>query len=306
MCIQAGNHKNHTAAVCHRSSSSPYGKGKGGKGRGKGKARALFVGKGKGGKSSKGKQGKGKGRGLGLYNKTTTGRSSSSIAPVKHVPGQAYSGTCFFCKKPGHAQKDCNAKKRLEAQPLFLTESTSFTGAAAVSLEKLTAAVGTNTCQECYSHTCHGPGNCDPNDISPYLPEAEARFINSGLYDLTLRMKNGASSGLQRNETPLQSAAFVTDTHSLQGHGAYGDHYYNDISPYLPEAEARFINSGLYDLTLRMKNGASSGLQRNETPLQSAAFVTDTHSLQGHGAYGDHYYNGGYGGYDTPIFNRKH
>jgi hypothetical protein len=227
MCIQAGNHKNHTAAVCHRSSSSPYGKGKGGKGRGKGKARALFVGKGKGGKSSKGKQGKGKGRGLGLYNKTTTGRSSNSIAPVKHVPGQAYSGTCFFCKKPGHAQKDCNAKKRLEAQPLFLTESTSFTGAAAVSLEKLTAAVGTNTCQECYSHTCHGPGNCDPNDISPYLPEAEARFINSGLYDLTLRMKNGASSGLQRNETPLQSTAFVTDTHSLQGHGAYGDHYYN-------------------------------------------------------------------------------
>ena len=71
------------------------------------------------------------------------------------------------------------------------------------------------------------PGNCDPNDISPYLPEAEARFINSGLYDLTLRMKNGASSGLQRNETPLQSTAFVTDTHSLQGHGEYGDHHYN-------------------------------------------------------------------------------
>jgi len=96
-----------------------------------------------------------------------------------------------------------------------------------VSLEKLTAAVGTDTCQHCYSHTCHGPGNCDPNDISPHLPEEEARFINSGLYDLTLQMKSGASSGLQRNETPLQSTAFVTDTRSLQGHGAYGGHYYN-------------------------------------------------------------------------------
>jgi hypothetical protein len=115
-CIQAGNHKNHAATVCHRSSSSPCGKGKGGKGKGKkGKARALFVGKGKGDKSGEGKQGKGKGRGLGLCNRTPTGRSSSSIAPVKHVPGQACSGTCFFCKKPGHAQKDCNAKKRLEA-----------------------------------------------------------------------------------------------------------------------------------------------------------------------------------------------
>ena len=230
MCIQAGNHKNHTSAVCHRSSSSPYGKGKGGKSKGKkGKSKKgdLLLGPRKGGKGGKGHKGKGKGRGLALYK--GKGRSSSnSIAPVKHVPGQAYTGTCFFCKKPGHAQKDCNAKKRLEAQPLFLTESSSFTGAAAVSLEKLTAAVGTNTCQECYNHTCYGPGNCDPNDISPYLPEAEARFINSGLYDLTLQMKNGASSGLQRNETPLQSTAFVTDTHSLQGHDAYGDHYYND------------------------------------------------------------------------------
>jgi hypothetical protein len=100
MCIQAGNHKNHTSAVCHRSSSSPYGKGKGGKNKGKkGKARALFVGKGKGGKGGKGKPGKGKGRGLALHNRSSSARSSSSIAPVKHVPGQAYAGTCFFCKK---------------------------------------------------------------------------------------------------------------------------------------------------------------------------------------------------------------
>jgi hypothetical protein len=40
-----------------------------------------------------------------------------------------------------------------------------------------------------------------------------------------------------------------------------------------------------------MKNGASSGLQRNEAPLHSSAFVTDAHPLQGHGTHG------GYGGY---------
>ena len=44
-----------------------------------------------------------------------------------------------------------------------------------------------------------------------------------------MQMKNGASSGLQRNETPLHSSAFVTDAHSLQGHDAYGGYYgYDD------------------------------------------------------------------------------
>ena len=232
-CIAAGNHKNHSSAVCTRSSSNAFGKGKGGKGKGKtGKRTQANWAKGKGGKGAKG--GKGKGRGLAPYagkgGKSKSRSSSSSIAPVKIVPGQSYTGTCFFCKKPGHAQKDCNAKKRLESQPLFIMESTSFANAgASESLEKLAAAVGTNTCQECYNHSCHGPGSCDQDDISPHLQEAEARFANSGLYDLTMQMKNGASSGLQRNETPLHSSAFVTDAHSLQGHDAHGGYYgYDD------------------------------------------------------------------------------
>jgi hypothetical protein len=66
-------------------------------------------------------------------------------------------------------------------------ESTSFINAgAAESLEKLAAAVGTDTYQECYNRSCHGPGSCDQNDISPHLQEAEARFTDSGLYDLAL------------------------------------------------------------------------------------------------------------------------
>jgi hypothetical protein len=92
------------------------------------------------------------------------------------VPGQAHTGTCFFCKKPGHAQKDYNAKKRLESKPLFIMESASFVDAgAAESLEKLVAAVGTDTHQGCCSRSCHGPGSCDQGDVSPHLQEAEAR-----------------------------------------------------------------------------------------------------------------------------------
>ena len=242
-CIAAGNHKNHSSAVCTRSSSSPYGKGKGGKGKGKkGKHVQSSWASRKGSKGGKG--GKGKGRGLSLYTgkggkgKGRFSSSSSSIAPVKQVPGQSYTGTCFFCKKPGHAQKDCNAKKRLESQPLFIMESASFTNAGASdSLEKLAAAVGTETCQECYNHSCHGPGYCDQDDISPHLQEAEARFANSGLYDLTLQMKNGASSGLQRNEAPLHSSAFVTDAHFLQGHGTQGGYsnHYNGYDQHVQE-----------------------------------------------------------------------
>ena len=242
-CIAAGNHKNHSSAVCTRSSSSPYGKGKGGKGKGKkGKHVQSSWASRKGSKGGKG--GKGKGRGLSLYTgkggkgKGRFSSSSSSIAPVKQVPGQSYTGTCFFCKKPGHAQKDCNAKKRLESQPLFIMESASFTNAGASdSLEKLAAAVGTGTCQECYNHSCHGPGYCDQDDISPHLQEAEARFANSGLYDLTLQIKNGASSGLQRNEAPLHSSAFVTDAHFLQGHGTQGGYsnHYNGYDQHVQE-----------------------------------------------------------------------
>jgi len=242
-CIAAGNHKNHSSAVCTRSSSSPYGKGKGGKGKGKkGKHVQSSWASRKGSKGGKG--GKGKGRGLSLYTgkggkgKGRFSSSSSSIAPVKQVPGQSYTGTCFFCKKPGHAQKDCNAKKRLESQPLFIMESASFTNAGASdSLEKLAAAVGTETCQECYNHSCHGPGYCDQDDISPHLQEAEARFANSGLYDLTLQIKNGASSGLQRNEAPLHSSAFVTDAHFLQGHGTQGGYsnHYNGYDQHVQE-----------------------------------------------------------------------
>ena len=117
-------------------------------------------------------------------------------------------------------------------------KSASFINAgASESLEKLAAAVGTETCQECYNRSCHGPGHCDQNDISPYLQEAEARFANSGLYDLTLQMKNGASSGLQRNEAPLHSSAFVTDTHSLQGHGTHGGYggYCNGYNQHVQE-----------------------------------------------------------------------
>jgi hypothetical protein len=203
-CVEDKSNERHTNDVCPKQSSSQRqykgrykgkGKQKGkGKDKGKGKVKGKIKGKGKGGKG-KGKPGyKGKGRGN-QPKGGIRGRESARVPAVPYVPGTPFAGICFFCKRKGHRKVDCTAHLALEAHPVYLAKTATYSDVEKESLVLLFDATGdTNTCTVCLNPECPGPEHCNLDDIHADIKNIETRFITDGLEALALEMKATATS----------------------------------------------------------------------------------------------------------------